>query len=274
MRTNAGWIRPSLRRGLGLRLIGLGLAASVGLGGCGPALVPAHLPEPGIDLTGRAIPARCGSLRSIDWRRFDPWIDRYDRRQTKPLTERAQAMADRQAVIDRIVIAPDAPHRPSAEAVIVMRAYVGAFRTEHLGMTWREPDGQWWFHNQRLDWEAPQAPPPPPWEPQGPPQTIDRRFPPVSGRLSQEAAARMEAAWSDECRAWEPDSAPWHMPLRRPEVGSRSRWRECPGGGAPITGEIREPGRAPRLVHYPCNQPFTTDRLLTMTAFSGVSADD
>ncbi|MDP3658347.1 MAG: hypothetical protein Q8R45_15440 [Brevundimonas sp.] len=245
----------------------LAMAAS----GCAPT------PPPGMagQADDRPPIARCEGVRNINWRRFDPWADRFRPGETADSAERAEATGQRQAAMDTIRNqAAAAPHRPSAEAVIVIRAFVGPRHhhtpTEYLGMTWREPDGQWWVWSRWLEWGEPLRPPPPPplpGEPPAPPQVEEVRFPPLSGRLAAEAAARMEAAWADPCRAWEPDSAPWAIPLTRPDAGSRARERVCPGS-APVIAEITEAGRPPRLISYPCNMAFSTDRLVTMTAFA------
>ncbi|MDO9586907.1 MAG: hypothetical protein U1E18_21645 [Brevundimonas sp.] len=251
--------------------IALTTALAMAASGCAPT------PPPGMagQADDRPPIARCEGVRNINWRRFDPWADRFRPGETADSAERAEATGQRQAAMDTIRNqAAAAPHRPSAEAVIVIRAFVGPRHhhtpTEYLGMTWREPDGQWWVWSRWLEWGEPLRPPPPPplpGEPPAPPQVEEVRFPPLSGRLAAEAAARMEAAWADPCRAWEPDSAPWAIPLTRPDAGSRARERVCPGS-APVIAEITEAGRPPRLISYPCNMAFSTDRLVTMTAFA------
>jgi len=258
-------------RGARARAVAWAALGAVAAGGCAPT------PPPGMagQADGRPPIAGCEGVRNIDWRRFDPWADRFRPGETVDEAERAEATRQRQAVMDRIrTLAEAGSHRPSVEAVIVIRAFVGPRHhhtpTEYLGMTWREPDGQWWVWSQWLDGSEPLRPPPPPplpGEPPAPPPEPDMRFAPVSGPMPAEAAARMETAWTDPCRAWEPDSAPWATPLVRPDAGSRARVRECPGSG-PIIAEITEAGRPPRLIFYPCNMPFSTDRLITMTAFA------
>lgn len=246
-------------------------ALAVVAAGCAPT----RPPDLGRQADGRPPIAACDGVGNINWRRFDPWAKRFAPGETADAAERADATQQRQAAIDRIRTQAEAgPHQPSADAVIVIRAFVGPRHhhtpTEYLGMTWREPDGQWWVWSRWLTWDArPEPPPPPPLpgEPPAPPRAPEVRSPPASGRLTAETAARMEAAWADPCRAWEPDSAPWATPLLRPEAGSRARVRECPGS-APIIAEITEAGRPPRLIFYPCNMPFSTDRLITMTAFA------
>lgn len=246
-------------------------ALAVTVSGCMPTLPPDMAER----ADGRPPIAECEGVRNINWRRFDPWAKRFAPGETADEAERAEATGQRQAAMDRIrTEAAAGLHQPSAEAVIVIRAFVGPRHhhtpTEYMGMTWREPDGQWWVWSRWLEWGEPLPPPPPPplpGEPPAPPRTEEVRFPPVSGRLPAEAAARMEAAWADPCRAWEPDSAPWATPLLRPDTGGRARVREC-SGSAPVIAEITEGGRPPRLVFYPCNMPFSTDRLITMTAFA------
>lgn len=249
----------------------LASAALLAMSGCAPTHPPGMVEH----AADRPPIARCEGVANINWRRFDPWAKRYSPGETANAADRAEATRERQAAIDRISAqAGSATHRPTAEAVIVIRAFVGPSHphtpTEYLGMTWREPDGQWWVWSRWLRWDQRPPPPPPPplpGEPPEPPPQPDTRFMPVSGRMSAEAAERMEAAWADPCRAWEPDSAPWAIPLTRPDPGGRARLRECPGS-APIIAEITESGRQPRLIYYPCNMGFSTDRLVTMTAFA------
>lgn len=243
-------------------------ALAVTVSGCMPTLPPDMAER----AEGRPPIAQCEGVRNIDWRRFDPWAVRFAPGETAGEAERAAATGQRQEAMDRIRTEAGAgPLQPSAEAVIVIRAFVGPLHhhtpTEYLGMTWREPDGQWWVWSRWLNWAEPPPPPPPPAGEAQEPQEAVIQFPPASGRLPAEAAARMEAAWADPCRAWEPDSAPWATPLLRPDAGSRARVRECPGS-APVIAEITEAGRPPRLIYYPCNMPFSTDRLITMTAFA------
>jgi hypothetical protein len=249
-----------------------GLAAVMATGGCvAPALPPVH----GVVETRPPI-TQCAAVRDIDWRRFDPWASRFGPERTTPEAERAGITARLRAELDPIGVF-ETPHRPSPEALIVIRAYVPPAghhaATEYYGMTWREPDGRWWVWSQSINRLEPPAPPPPPWEPQPGPQTWDTRFPPVSGPVPAESATRLEAAWADPCRAWEPDQTPYALPLLRRDPVTRSRLRECPDGGAPVIGEITEKGQQPRLISYPCNMAFSTDRLLTITAFAKPAAE-
>jgi len=242
------------------------------LAGCAAPGVPT-VPVPA---DNRPPIARCEAVRDIDWRRFDPWASRWGPEASTSEPERVEIIAREGALLEGIGKA-QTPHRPSPQALIVIRAYVPPAghhaAMEYHGMTWREPDGQWWVWSQWIDRLQPPPPPPPPPrpgepEPEPAPSTWDERFPPVSGPVSGEVAARLEAAWSDPCRVWEPDRMPWAIPLLRRDPATRSRLRECPRGGAPILGDIVEAGQPPRLISYPCNMAFSTDKLLTSTAFA------
>jgi hypothetical protein len=247
-------------------LIGWIMALSLAAQAVVPGLAGAQsVPQAG----DRAAPPprdRCVRLANIDWRRLE--------RQT-PANE-ADDAARLQPYLARAMIPAEATLRPSAEADIVIRAYIPTHRyyqTESRAVVWREPDGEWWFWRQQLDWGAPELPPIPPnalapgetWRPP-PPRTTDERFPPASGRLSAVQASALETAWSDRCRVWEPGAAGSPLPLRRPEPGDSRRERWCPHGATPIMGEITERGRPARLHFYPCDMDFSSRILLSVAA--------
>ena len=263
---------PRAPRGFLALVLGLSLAFQA----AAPAPAFAQ-PATATPASGPPPRAQCARLANLDWRRLQADLAR--------TANQAKADADRLApYLARATLPEGADVRPSDEALIIVRAYIPPYRhyqIEDLAVAWREPDGQWWFWRQRIDWAAPPPPPPPPpadplaaaqWT-SPPPPSIDERFPPTSGKLGAIAAAAMESAWSDPCRAWEPAQPRSPLPLRRPEPGTERRERACPHGAAPIIGEITEPGRPAQMHVYPCDMDFSSRLLLTHAAYAtGTSA--
>lgn len=246
--------------------IGLVVALALATQAAVPGLAGA---EPLPQATPRAEPPprdQCPRLANIDWRRLE---------RARTTSEAADA-ARLTPHVAKAAIPAGSELRPSDDALIVIRAYIPTHRyhqIEDRAVVWREPDGQWWFWRQRLDWGAPEPPPIPPrdlapgalWVPP-PSRTLDERFPPATGRLNAVRASALEAAWSDPCRVWEPAVAGSPLPLRRPEPEDPRRERWCPHGATPVMGEITEQGRPARLHFYPCDMDFSSRELLSLAA--------
>ncbi|KPF77737.1 hypothetical protein IP78_12170, partial [Brevundimonas sp. AAP58] len=149
------FFRRSMTTGLRLAMLPL-----MTVTGCAAPVAPSVPYE----AEGRPPISQCAALADIDWRRFDPWASRYGPGSSIPEGEREEILAQQ-----RQALAPAggaaASHQPSPDAVIVIRAYVPPAghhaAVDHYGMTWREPDGQWWVWSWRIDRLAPPPPPPP-----------------------------------------------------------------------------------------------------------------
>ncbi|HEY1224400.1 MAG TPA: hypothetical protein VGE54_04150 [Brevundimonas sp.] len=172
-----------------------------------------------------------------------------------------------------------------ADASVVIRALLppgGLYRNEIRSVVWKGPDGIWMMWRQNKDHGEPPPPPPPPpppedspyyatWlrefgdKPQRPP-TDDERWPPISGRLSLQQAATLEAALADPCRAWDPDYYPHEVPLRRSADG----WnvRPCPPDGGSYIVDITEPGRPRRGIGAACINDTPTFDIISIAAYA------
>jgi hypothetical protein len=147
-------------------------------------------------------------------------------------------------------------------------------------VVWREADGSWWFWRHSVN-EGPPLPP------QLPPDAAnmssaginawmaaqkvgrtdeERWWPPKEGRLSARKAAEMEAAWSDPCRAWDPDWWSRDLPLNRVIDGSRRRL--CPQDSSVLFGEMVEAGGPPRRVGGSCINGTPTYRMIEIAAYA------
>lgn len=173
-----------------------------------------------------------------------------------------------------------------ADASVVVRALLpagGFYRNEVRSVVWKGADGVWMMWSQNKDYGAPPPPPPPPppprdsedyaaWEaafgqfPQRQP-TDDERWPPVTGRLSAQQSATLEAALADPCRAWDPDHYPAVVPLRRPVDGYEDI-RPCPPDGSAYIAEITEPARPRRLIGAGCINDTPTFSIITAAAYA------
>ena len=185
--------------------------------------------------------------------------------------ENAVRLARWHGFMERVQIPEGAPYRPSADAVLVIRAYVpagGMWPVEDRSVVWREADTGWWFWRQRIDYGAPPPQPPPPplslapgetWTPP-PPPTLDERFPTRSGRLSTQQAVQMEIAFNDGCRALDPDYFPSEQPFLRPVDGAESAL--CPPDSSVFFAEIVEAGRSGLLYFAACQNNTPTFQLM------------
>jgi hypothetical protein len=167
-----------------------------------------------------------------------------------------------------VVIPEGSARRPPADAPFVIRVRVpagGFWSADDRSMVWREADGSWWFWRRTIDSREPS----PPLPDQPVVQITDeQRFPARSGRLAPGKAARMEAAFADPCRAWEPDGMPLEVPLRRPENGSGPPIRLCPPDSASYLAEIAERGRPPRQVYAACINDTATFTLIDVATYA------
>ena len=170
---------------------------------------------------------------------------------------------------DEIRIPASSPHRPSADAPVVLRAVEppgGMYSNTVWSVVWKEPDGVWWFWRQNRDPSVyPMPKPPPPADtPEGrayaekrargelvvDPAPDEERWPPATGRLRPQQAKALDDALAAPCRAWEPDIWPMHPPIR----GARSPSRPPPQDWTPIFVELKEPGRPARRISGPLDR--------------------
>jgi hypothetical protein len=157
-----------------------------------------------------------------------------------------------QAAIDEILIPASSPHRPGANASVVLRAVSppgGLYSNTEWRVLWRDGDGVWWFWKQNRT-NVPPPPPPPPGTQEHadfmarfPNGVIpdDIRWPPESGRLHADLAAALDSALFDPCRAWEPDIWPRDTPITR---GARQPPPLPPQDSSQTYVELREGERA------------------------------
>lgn len=256
-----------MRTGTRIAALALGLmqaAMASGAGAQAPAAAAAAAPQ-------RPPQAQCAAVRDVDFRALE--------------RERArQPVANMTALYEMLnmVRIPDwAARRPPEDASVVIRARIppgGGYSSDHRSVVWREADGTWWFWRHSVN-EGPPAPPPPP--PQGlSPDEVrawdaaqragrtdqERSWPPKEGRLSAGKAAQMEAAWSDPCRAWDPDFWPHEIPLNRRIEGSRRRM--CAQDSSGVIAEMAEAGRPARLVGASCINSTPTYRMIENAAYA------
>lgn len=175
-----------------------------------------------------------------------------------------------------------------ADAVVVIRANLppgGLYSNDLRSVVWKTADGVWrvWRQNKDYGAPSPQPPtPPPPPGPEGSPEyaawaarylgpqrvpTDDERWPPQTGLLPAETAARLEAALADPCRAWDPDYFPYDQPLRRRNEYGTDR-QLCPPDGGYYAADITEPGRARRGIGANCINDTPTYTLISTTAYA------
>lgn len=291
-------VRIKLRPSPDLKRAPLGKArALIGLVLTGFGLLPsspaAALPEQ--TTPDRPAQSECAAVRDVDLPRLRRQLDRDQRaheRQSDPASPLSYSpVRIARGAVDAVRIADWATHRPSPEATVVIRARMepgGGHATDHRAVVWREPDGSWWFWRQTLGGPpAPPGPPPPRDAARGSPEWLawqsaqppadrsmdDRNYPPIEGRLAPDQARRLEAAWRDPCRAWDPDFWPLEIPLNRRVNGSDRRL--CAQDSSAIYAEISEFGRAPRLVGGACSNAGPTYQMIQIAAYasSGEAGD-
>lgn len=225
------------------------IAAALALAAC--AASPTRLPQVEAWLaTGGAPPPAQRTCRYV----ADVDLDALARSEATPTrAERSAArLARMQAAIDEIVIPASSPHRPGANASVVLRAVSppgGLYSNTEWRVLWRDGDGVWWFWKQNRT-NVPPPPPPPPGTQEHadfmarfPNGVIpdDIRWPPESGRLHADLAAALDSALFDPCRAWEPDIWPLDTPITR---GARQPPPLPPQDSSQTYVELREGERA------------------------------
>ncbi|CAN7395982.1 hypothetical protein [Brevundimonas sp. LjRoot202] len=254
-----------MRAGSRMAALALGLLQAATAGGAA-AQTPA-----GPARAERPPQAQCEAVRDIDFEAM--------------ARERARLpVATGRPVVDMldVVRIPDwAARRPPADAPVVIRARMppgGGYGSDHRSVVWREADGSWWFWRHSVNEGSPLPPPVPPqglsadearaWSAeQGAGRTDEERWwPPKEGRLSAAKAAEMEAAWSDPCRAWDPDWWPRDLPLNRRIDGSRRRL--CPQDSSGIVADMAEAGGSPRRVGGACINGTPTYRMIQIAAYA------
>lgn len=185
--------------------------------------------------------------------------------------------------LDVVVVPADAMRRPPPNASIVIRTRLrpsGSHPQDERAVVWREIDGSWWGW-RRVVGGPPASPLPPaaPGTPEASQEAADRAagyppqyeaYPPSEGRLGEEQAAAMEAAYGDPCRQLEPDVWPSVIPLLSREIGSRvqncddsPRWHS---GNMAYIAEFTEPGRPARRIGLRCSGTGTLNATLITRA--------
>ncbi|MEA3044057.1 MAG: hypothetical protein QOH47_1895 [Sphingomonadales bacterium] len=244
-------------RKLAMVMIG---GAALGLAACAEG-EGARLASPGRADAGRPPQSACPAVANLDLAALA-----------------RQAAADPRAAATRawiagqlapVVVPETAERRPPADAPFVIRVRVpsgGFWSADDRSVVWREDDGSWWFWRRTIDSRQP-PPPPPPGEAAVQP-TEEQLYPARSGRLAPGKAARMEAAFADPCRAWEPDGMPNEVPLRRAENAGGPPIRLCPPDSASYLAEIAERGRPPRQVYAACINDTATFTLIDVATYA------
>lgn len=229
--------------------------------------------------------AECPAVRDIDLRALAR------QRERDLATEARRAAQDglpspdviARGMIDAVRVADWASRRPLHDAAVVIRTRMpggGGHATDHRTVVGRDADGAWWIWRQVLG-GPPAMPPLPPgpdvqrgspewiaWESAQPPadrSMDDRNYPPQEGRLSHRDAERLEAAWRDPCRGWDPDFWPAEIPLNRRIDGLRRR--DCAQDRSAIFGEIREGGQPARIVGAACRNDSPTYRMIAIATY-------
>lgn len=166
-----------------------------------------------------------------------------------------------------------------ADAQVVIRANLppgGLYQNDLRSVVWKTAEGEWRVWRQNRDYGAREPSPP---GPAGTPayeawdaerrriKTDEERWPPETGALPAETAARIEAALADPCRAWDPDYFPWEQPLRRRDEYGMDR-RMCPPDGGYYKADITEPGRVRRGIGAACINDTPTFRIISLTAYA------
>lgn len=220
---------------------------------------------------GRPAQAQCAAVRDVDFRALA-------RERARAVAASAPQTGD---MLDVVRVPDWAARRPPADAPVVIRARMppgGGHSSDHRSVVWREADGSWWFWRHSVN-DGPPAPPPPPpeglsaaevaaWDAarRGARTDQERWWPPNEGRLAARKAAEMEAAWSDPCRAWDPDWWPHDLPLNRRIEGSRRRL--CAQDSSAIIAELAEAGRPARRVGGACINATPTYRMIGIAAYA------
>lgn len=252
-----------------MRAAALALGLVQAAAGCATgAQVPAAVAD------GRPAQAECAAVRDVDFRALE--------------RERARAAAASPArtgdLLDVVRVPDWAARRPPEDASVVIRARMppgGGYSSDHRSVVWREADGSWWFWRHSVNEGSP-APPqlPPGYDSSWTPERVnawmaaqnvgrtdaERWWPPREGRLAAAKAADMEAAWSDPCRAWDPDWWPHDLPLNRRIEGSRRRL--CAQDSSAIIADMAEAGRPARRVGGACINPTPTYRMIGIAAYA------
>jgi hypothetical protein len=254
-----------MRRARVAAAMGLGLLQAASAGGAG-----AQVPTAGVQ-TARPPQAQCAAVRDVDFRMLERERARLPVATSAPVED----------MLDVVRIPDWAARRPPEDASVVIRARMppgGGYSSDHRSVVWREADGSWWFWRHSVN-EGPPAPPP------LPPQELDvaeaaawdaaqqvgrtneeRWWPPKEGRLSAQKAGEMEAAWSDPCRAWDPEWWPYDLPLNRRIDGARRRL--CPPDSSSIIADMAEAGRPARRVGGACINATPTYQMIQIAAYA------
>lgn len=249
------------------------LCLAVALAGC--ATVP---PPPQVEAwiaSGRAAPPpqdACPAVAALDL----PAIVR----------ERAERLAaDPPSGPDAgfVVLPASAEALIPADALVVIRANLppgGLYANDLRTVVWKTAGGDWrvWRQDKNYGAPPPSPPPPPPvapdtaeyraWQAEASRvRTDDERWPPQTGPLNAETAARLDAALADPCRAWDPDYFPYDQPLRRRDENGMRR-RLCPPDGGYAMADITERGRPRRGVGAGCSNDTPTFALISGAAYA------
>jgi hypothetical protein len=254
-----------MRTGSKVAALALGLLQAATAGGAG-AQTPA-----GPVRAERPPQNQCEAVRDVDFRALER------ERARLPVATGAPVMD----MLDVVRVPDWAARRPSADAPVVVRARMppgGGYSSDHRSVVWREADGSWWFWRHSVNDGPPRPPPVPPqglsraeaeaWDAEQRAGRTDqeRWWPPKEGRLAASSAARMEAAWSDPCRAWDPDFWPRDLPLNRRVDGSRRRL--CAQDSSAVIADIAEAGGPPRRVGAACINDTPTYQMIQTAAYA------
>jgi hypothetical protein len=244
--------------------LALGLLQAATAGGA-EAQVPAGAPA------ARPPQAQCAAVRDVDFRALERERARLPVATSAPVED----------MLDVVRIPDWAARRPPEDASVVIRARMppgGGYSSDHRSVVWREADGSWWFWRHSVR-EGPPAPPPVSPQGMGPDEVRawdaaqragrtdeERWWPPKEGPLAAAKAAQMEAAWSDPCRAWDPDWWPHDLPLNRRIDGARRRL--CPQDSSAIIADMAEAGRPARRVGGACINATPTYQMIQIAAYA------
>ena len=253
-----------MRTGMRAVALALGLLQATTASGAGAQTPAGAAPQ-------RPPQAQCAAVRDVDFRTLE-------RERTRAVASNASAVSD---MLDVVRIPDWAARRPPEDASVVIRARMpagGGYSSDHRSVVWREADGSWWFWRHSVNEGSPAPPPPPPqgmsavevqaWDAERRAGRTDeeRWWPPKEGRLSARKAAEIEAAWSDPCRAWDPDWWPHDLPLNRRVDGLRRRL--CPQDSSAIIADMAEAGRPARRVGGACINATPTYQMIQVTAYA------
>lgn len=258
--------------GAALRLGLAGLVALSGLGSTAAFAAPSPRRPP--------LPPQksCPAVRDVDLRAIARNDERYAKDPSHVL-DIAKTNEEQASLLAGARVPADNPYQPAADAPFVIRLAVpGGWNAGPTYSTvWRDKDGVWWYWIWALPYAPPPVPPPPPppegTDPSSPEYlawqnwkqpTMRERFPPGSGQLSPKRAARMEAAYRDPCRGWDPANWPQQLPLNRAIDGSR--YRICSPDGSYYIADISEGGAPPRRVQSGCINDTPTFVMMSTAA--------